>query len=611
MNYSKAREYIKTIEQYGMVLGLESMNRLLEHIGNPQNKLSFVHVAGTNGKGSVITYVSEALIRAGYRTGVYTSPAVFEPLEIYRMNHSYMSKDTYGRLMDTMKTAMDTIVAAGHPSPTVYELETALAFLYFAEEHCDIVVLETGLGGLLDATNCISAPVCAVLTSISMDHVGVLGDTLEQIAIQKTGIIKEGCRVISSPQADEVLQVILRKCEEKQVPLTIGDLSKAQIDDKVSASGKDAVTSQEVVQVLSRRTITYKHFPEITIGLLGKHQIENAVTALEVVEQLRQAGYHIEDCHVKEAIGEAVWPGRLSVLSKEPLVLMDGAHNERAAKQLVNVLEEDFPGVQWCFVMGVLKDKEYEKIVQYMAPYAQKVYTITPDSPRALSGQLLAEVFVKYGCKEVECCSNIEIAEIGVEQAVKKAVAWCEDESRRGILAFGSFTFLKEFRSQIEQTMFRVNRLLKNQEFLEKIKQLEQLEQDRQFCRHGWEHSMDVARVMALLNVERELGFSKEFLYALALIHDLGRVDEYVSGIPHEEAGMALAQRLLPSCGFDAEEIAAIADAIGGHRDKNVSKSVLTGLLVEADKKTRLCFQCKAREQCKWPENKKNMTVQI
>lgn len=568
MNYREAREYTKTIAKFGMVLGLESMLRLLERIGNPQERLKFVHVAGTNGKGSVIAFLSTILQHAGYKTGVYNSPAVFDPLEIYRINGVQMPEETYGRLMEQMKTAMEQIVGEGYPSPTLFELEAAMAFLYFKEQQCDLVVVETGLGGLLDATNCIPAPLCAVLTSISMDHMGVLGNTLEEIATQKAGIIKEGSRVVTSPQEEEVLEVLRQTCERKHVPLTVSE--------------ENTVCGWE-------------------ISLKGRHQIENAATAVEAALQLRQTGLEITDEQIRQGICHAKWQGRLSILCQEPVVIMDGAHNEKAAQVLAEVLRQEYPDKQWCFIMGVLGDKEYHKIVEIMAPYGQKVWTVTPDNPRALAGEKLAEIFRQAG---------VESDHSNVENAVKKALLWCKSDQNRGILAFGSFTFLKEFKEQITVMKIRINRLIQHPMFLKQMEQLEELEQNRPFCRHGWEHCMDVARCMALLNEERRLGFSNELIYALALVHDMGRVDEYARQIPHQVASVEFAEKVLPECGFTQEEISAIVDAVGNHRGVHPTESVLTALLKEADKKTRPCFRCKAIEECNWPDEKKNMLIE-
>ncbi len=612
MKYSDARKYTETIGRFGMVLGLDSMRRLLEKLGNPQKQLPLIHVAGTNGKGSVIAYLSEMLIRAGYKTGVYTSPAVFEPLEIYRINGVQMSKETYGQLMDTMKYAMEQLVTEGHPSPTLYELETALAFLYFAREQCELVLVETGLGGALDATNCIPVPLCAVLTSISMDHMGVLGDTLEQIATQKAGIIKEGCQVVSSLQEPCVLKVLQSTCERQNAVLHVVD--------------KDAMEITESRSLPPQRMLKYKDFPKTALGLLGEYQAGNAEVALEVVEQLRKQGFIIEDKHIIEGISQVKWPGRLTRLSEEPLILVDGAHNEGAAMELAKVLQKDFGRLQWCFVVGVLADKDYEKLVELMVPFAKQIYTITPDNPRALPGDVLSEVFRKAGCQSAEFCGSVADTNKGIEQennqdtqnctgigqAVEKAVKWCRKEKEAcGIIAFGSFTFLKEFCGQIEKMILKANRIISNPLFLEKMEQLEQLEQNRQFCRHGWEHCMDVARAMALINEERGLGFSKDMLYSTALVHDLGRVEEYIQGIPHEKAGVILAKQILKECGFTQNEITEIEEAVGEHRDVGLEGSRLTKLLKEADKKTRLCFRCKAKEQCKWSKEKMNLFIEL
>lgn len=589
MNYREAREYIQTIGKLGMVFGLDSMRRLLYAVGNPEKQLRFVHVAGTNGKGSVIAYVLRMLVSAGYKTGVYTSPAVFDELEIYRINGVNISEEAYGRLMETMKNAVGQIMAAGHPSPTRYELETALALLYFAEESCELVLLETGLGGKLDATNCIPAPICAVLTSISRDHMGVLGDSLEEIAAQKAGIIKEGCHVVSSPQEMSVMDVIRDTCVQKKVPLAVAEKEKLQI------TKSDAFPP--------RRTLRYKDFPEVTISLYGEHQIENAATALEVAAVLQAAGYELEREHLVTGLSGAKWQGRLTVLQNHPLILVDGAHNENAALRLAKTLHEDFFGVQWGYIMGVLADKEYEKVVEHMAPSAKKVWTITPDNPRALDANKLAEVFCDCGCMDVEATE--------IPHAMEQALSWCRENENRGILIFGSFTFLKDIRIYTDNMLVRTNRMLSHPLFLEKMEQLEQLEQNRQFCRHGWEHCMDVARGMALLNEERKLGFSKDLLYSLALVHDLGRVEEYRQGIPHEQAGAVLAEQILSDCGYEAEELQKASKAVSGHRTTHTEEELLTALLKEADKRTRLCFRCKAREQCKWPGEKMNLFIEL
>ncbi len=581
------KEGTETIGRKGMQLGLEQITRLLQQLGNPQKGTVFIHVAGTNGKGSVIASLSEILVRAGYKTGAYLSPAVFDPLELYRINGQNISRQRYEILAEQVRQAILHMKEMGMEEPTQFEAETALAFCYFAQEACDLVLLETGLGGRLDATNCIEKPLCAILTSINRDHMAVLGESLEEIAGQKAGIIKKACDVVSSCQEEEAARVIRQVCHEKQARLVMADSEQLQWE---AASGHHKI-------------LRYKDFMPVEIGLLGRHQLENAAVVLETVRVLQGHGYHIKNSDIEEGLKAVRWPGRLTILNSRPLVMMDGAHNEQAALCLAEVLKEDFRDWQWIFIMGVLADKDYPKMIVHMADYAEKIITITPDNERALAAETLAEVLRSQG----HAAGSAE----SLKEAVKQAAHWCRQGDQRGVLAFGSFTFLKEFQEAVEKSMLRLNQLICHPLFLERMDQIEQMEKQRPFCRHGWEHCMDVARTMAFLNEERKLGLSRELLYALALVHDLGRVEEYQHGIPHNEAGAVLAEKLLQECGFDSLEIACTTEAVRSHRDRREKEGILTSLLIEADKKTRPCFRCRAREQCKWPENKKNRMLEL
>ncbi len=615
MRAEDAKEYAKTIGKSGMVLGLERIRRLLEALGSPQNDLKFVHVAGTNGKGSVIAYLSSILKAAGYRTGAYTSPAVFDEMEVFRINDVPMARKTYARLMARIKAVMERMEQQGDDLPTLFEVETALAFLYFKEERCDIVLLEAGLGGGLDATNCIKTPLCAVITSISRDHTAVLGNTLGEIAGQKAGIIKaaEDCagdkscaacgettpqeagykpQVVSAPQKEEVLNVLKQVCREKHAELCVADRTH-----------------------IRGNTLVYKTFPPIRLIPLGEHQLENAAIAIEVIEKLRNLHYNIKDEHVVCGLRMAKWPGRLTILGREPLLVMDGAHNEQAARCLRRALKTEFSDMEWCFIMGVLADKEYQKIISHMAPLATVIYTITPDNPRALSGELLAETIHRMGYPAA--------CQASVTEAQKEALTWCKNGKNRGVLAFGSFTFLKEWKGSVlkqyphaaafseGERMEKVSCLTRHPLFLEKMEQLKKLEKNRQFCKHDIQHCLDVARGCVILNEERMLGFSREMLYALALVHDIGRAEQYLHEIPHEEASAQLAERILEDCGFEKAVVRQMIKAIRYHRGGNDAGDVLTALLIEADKRTRICFACEARMECNWPEERKNDRIYI
>lgn len=590
MKYKEARAYRERIEKRGMVLGLKPMRRLLGELGNPQEQLQFIHVAGTNGKGSVLAFLEEILQRSGYRTGMYSSPAVYHPLEVFRANGRSMDEETYGELMGKLQGALK-VLEKEQVFPTVYEVETAMAFLYFLQENCQVVLLETGLGGAMDATNCIEKPQCVVFTHVGYDHMGVLGDALEDIGRQKAGIVKEGSVVVSAPQEECVLAVFRQVCLTQSASLTVADAKQIHVQ------------SHETADKAGRLIVQYKSYPPMELGLLGRFQAENAVIVLEVVEKLRDLGYNIPIQCVMEGIAGARWKGRLTVVSRMPYILLDGAHNVPAAQELARTLREDFADRKWVFLVGVLRDKDYKGIVRTIAPLAKKVVTITPSGHRALKGECLAQEFRAQG---YDACYGGSM-----ENAIALCRNACQGRTDMGILAFGSLTFHQAFMEALGTCMFRVERLLYNGQFQELMGELEELERNRVFCRHGWEHCMAVARAAALLNEERCLGYSREMLYALALVHDIGRVQQYKDGTPHEEAGARIAGELLPLCGFEAGEVKKMVDAILEHRSDREGENGLSQLLMEADKRTRLCFACGVRESCNWQAQRQNFTIHI
>lgn len=597
MENKQASAYRKTIEQAGMVLGLERMNALLRHLGNPQEKLSFVHVAGTNGKGSVIAFLSAILTEAGYRTGTYTSPAVFDPMEICQVDHIPIRQEEYDELILEIQDVQPELEAEGFTPPTIFEAETALALLYFVRKHCDIVLLETGLGGRLDATNCIPAPLCTILMPVSIDHRAILGDTLEAIAMEKAGIIKRGSQVVSALQESCVQKVFEQVCEEQHVLYR-------QIKSEQIVAQKDRTDVQQ-----QRYILKYKNYPPVKVGPAGKWQVYNAAVAIEAMEVLQNLGYAAAWKQIEKGIETALWRGRCTLIGQNPLIVMDGAHNAGASAVLADTLQQDFSDVKWVFVTGMLADKEYEVVAANMAHLADTVYTITPHNKRALRAQQLANVYNMHNV-EAEPCESIS-------KAVEKAFARCEEEQNRGILAFGSFTFLHDFEQSVRQQyatrlpMQKLDKIIKHPLFASSMKIIEQQEKTRRFCHHGWQHCMDVARGMALLNEERHLGFAKEYLYAVALVHDLGRAQQYMQDEDHHDVGRTMAGQILADCGFSTDEAARAAAAVGAHGSIVYEEDVLAQLLVEADKKTRLCFLCEAAKECYWTEERKNQGIDL
>lgn len=417
MTYKEARVYLDEMSKYGSVLGLDTIRNLLKRLGNPERDLSFIHIAGTNGKGSVLAYISNILSEAGYRTGRYISPTVLSYLERIQVDGRWIEEQEFAEVIGEVRKAAVSMEADGEAGPTVFEAETAAAFLYFKKRECDIVVLETGLGGCLDATNVVERTVAAVFTSISRDHMEFLGDTLEEIARQKAGIMKKGCVAVTAEQQPEAMTVLKEKAQRLDCPLYVADIRQAEVE----AEGFEGLR------------LSFGRWKNIEIPLAGSFQIINSVTALETVEALKDAGYGISEAAVRRGFSKTVWLGRFTCISKSPLFIVDGAHNEAAALRLRESLLEYFPGKQLVFVMGVFKDKEYKRIAEIMGPLAERIYTVSlPDQKRTLKADALKEELRPY-CRLTEAADT-------VPEAVEKALGAV---SQDGVaVAFGSLSYL-------------------------------------------------------------------------------------------------------------------------------------------------------------------------
>lgn len=426
MNYKEARVYLDEVSKYGSVLGLESIRELLRRLGDPQNELKFIHISGTNGKGSVLAYLSTILSGAGYRTGRYISPTLFSYRERIQVDGEYIEKESLACHVTAIAAAAEDMQKAGLPSPTVFEIETAMAFLYFKEKRCDIVTLEVGCGGLLDATNVITTTLMEVIASISMDHTDLLGDTLAKIAAQKAGIIKPDTMVVSAQQKSEAAQVIEDTCKEQHCTLQMVDESKIS-NVHYGAEGQ---------------TFSYKTWENVAISLAGSYQIKNAALALEGVAALRKLGYALSDQQVREGLLHTAWRGRFTTLRRDPTVIIDGAHNPAAALELKESLERYFPGKTLYFVMGMFKDKDYAQVIDLTAPLARHIITVeTPGNPRAMPARELAEAVGKVN-------PSVEWAD-SVAHGVEKALAMAGKED--AVIVFGSLSFLGEAADAVNE----------------------------------------------------------------------------------------------------------------------------------------------------------------
>lgn len=432
MTEKQTYEYIESLQSLGSHLGLESVTELCRRLGNPQDELRFVHVAGTNGKGSIIAMVSETLAACGYKTGRYISPTISDYRERFVINKKMISKKDLGQYVERLKDVCDGMVADGFFHPTPFEFETALAFLYFKEKKCDIVVLETGMGGLTDATNIITTTLVSVLASVSMDHMQFLGNSIEDIALIKAGIIKENSCVVSYPQVDAVADVIKQVATKKQSELYVSDKSKAILK---------KVTSKGI-------TFDYKSLRSVRLSLRGTYQLLNAATALEVLYCLRDKyDFSISDDKIKTAFSDIVWPARFEKIASNPDVYIDGAHNEDAAKELAANIAyykglPSFTNKKIIYIMGVLKDKEYDKIIKETYSFADMIITVkTPNNIRALDAYELAKAVSAYHANVTAADSLQEAVEMAYLIGGKEAV----------IIAFGSLSYLGGLKAIIQE----------------------------------------------------------------------------------------------------------------------------------------------------------------
>jgi len=379
-----ALSYIHSVTWRGSRLGLSRTFELMARLGDPQKELKFIHVAGTNGKGSTAAMLAAILSAGGYRTGLYTSPYIRSFHERMQVNGVPITDEELERITDRVRTA-----ASGMDDPpTEFELVTAIGFCFFQEKDCDIVVLEVGMGGRLDSTNVIGPPEAAVITAIGLDHTAELGDTVEKIAAEKAGIVKDGCDVVLYEQGENICQVVADACARHGARLH-----------RVHASDLSPLSAD-----LSGQRFRYRG-ADYSLALLGAHQLRNAATVLTCVEALRQKGWDIPDEAVRRGLSEVRWPARFQVVSRHPLTIVDGGHNPHGVQTVAENLSLYCPGRKVVFLTGVLADKEYTAMMKLVAPLAKCFVTVTPENPRALDAASLAAVIRTLGVEAVAASS--------------------------------------------------------------------------------------------------------------------------------------------------------------------------------------------------------------
>ena len=418
MNYEEATAYMQKVQKKGSILGLEPVKMLLALCKNPQETQKVIHVAGTNGKGSISTFL-EVMYRAeGKKVGRYISPTLYDYLERFQIDGVNMPKEVFAELLTEVAEKIDQMEEAGYALPTAFEIETVIMFLYFQKENVDLIILETGMGGREDATNVVSKPLCTIFSSIGMDHMQFLGNTLEEITYQKAGIIKDNCPVVSYPNKEEVMQVLNQEADLHNT--RVKQIKKEEI---------------EIISETLEESIFLYQGEQYTIKLLGEYQIYNAVTAI-VAKQL------LDGKLKKESLLEAKWKGRFERISTDPLFIRDGAHNVDGVNALKISLQKHFTNTKILFIIGVLKDKEYRQMMEILCPLATRIWTITPGNERGLSAQELKQVILPY-CKNTSECGSLEEAVTLAKQEYQKISKTGEAPV---IVAWGSLSYLGEIK---------------------------------------------------------------------------------------------------------------------------------------------------------------------
>lgn len=399
MNYQEALKYISSVNWKGSRPGLERITELMNKLGNPQDKLKFIHIAGTNGKGSVAAFTSNILRESGYKVGLFISPFIEVFNERMQINDQNISDAELAEIVEYIKPFADEM----QDLPTEFELNTAIALIYFSRNNCDIVVFEVGMGGEFDATNIIKSPEVAVITSIGLDHVEYLGDTVEKIAATKSGIIKPGCDVVLYKQSQNIIDIINKRCMEVNASLHVTNPDALHL--------LDADIDQQEFKTAE--------YGKLVIHLTASYQKNNLAVVLLIADLLKKKGYHIDNESIKRGLAQTYWPGRFEVLQKNPVFLVDGAHNPQGIEATASSLKAAFENKKIIFVFGVLADKDYNAMLDTIAPLAKCIMCVSPENSRALSANDLANEVSKRNIPAIIC----ETIQKGVDEALSMAQA--------------------------------------------------------------------------------------------------------------------------------------------------------------------------------------------
>lgn len=408
MNYKEAIQYIEYTAKFSSKLGLERTEAILKLLGDPHKRIKCIHVAGTNGKGSVTAMVTNILMESGYRVGMYTSPYLMEFEERIQVNGENISKENLAECISKTAKVISKVISMGYGNPTQFEIITCAAFLYFYEQNVDFAVIEVGLGGRLDSTNVIT-PIVSAITSISYDHMQILGNTLSKIAYEKAGIIKYGIPTVLYPMEKEALDVIEEVCQKKH--------------SKAVHVYKDCVKFIDCSEALYGRQhfkiSTKKDVYDVHLSLLGKHQLYNSAVAVKICEELIEEGVRIKKSDILNGLSTVKWPGRLEIINDNPLVVIDGAHNVDGIRMLSKNINDYFKFNNIILILGILKDKQVDEMIKIIVPKAKKIFVVTPNSTRGESAEKLKDKILYYNA-DCEAIDSYEDAYCRAEKCSQK-----------------------------------------------------------------------------------------------------------------------------------------------------------------------------------------------
>lgn len=585
MSDKKKNLKIDSLKSKGCIPGLEPEFAICRILGNPQNDIKIIHIAGTNGKGSTGYFIQHLLTLCGMKVGRYSSPAVYSKYEVIDINGISITEQEY--INYTNRVILES--EKNNISITEFEAEVAATFLFFKEKNVDFAVIECGMGGLLDATNIISSPEISVITSISIDHTAFLGNNLSDIAKHKCGIIKKNCPVVIGIGAYESLEIIKNTAES--------------LNSEIHTTEKESIIIHK--QNSEGQLFSYKKYKNIFTNQLGLYQPENIALALETFDIIKNKYNLVCDANIYSAFSikntdEKLF-GRFTILNQSPLIIVDGAHNVGAASKLRENIIHYFKNKKISLIFGTFRDKEYKKCTDMIFPYSENIFIVNAHGNRSVNCNELTKE-LSNGHSNIISCSEYS-------SAILSALVNCPDV----IIAFGSLSYLKFIKSACDEIFFgnlkRISLVVKNEKFLSLIKKIEQDEKNRIFCKHDFKHLVKTAEICYTLSCKYNLNIKKDIIYAVSFMHDLGRAVEYETGISHEEYSSNFAEEILSKCNFENDEIKQICDVINSHRAKPSDLHSFSNIFYMADKFSRNCPECSAYDECYWSEEDKSHTT--